>query len=311
MSAATAASASTAVAVDVIIPTTARAERGAMLRRAVRSVRRATQRPVRIIAVVNGGHADAGLCVWLQRQQDVLVVHEARPSAPHALMIGRRHVSAPFFATLDDDDEFLDGALDRRLAVMAQRPTAAVVVTNGYRHAGADRTLLAHLGRVEDDPLGTLFEANWLTADNALYRSAAVTVADLDDYHPHAIWTWLAYKLCLAGRKVAVLDAPTCRIHDTPGSLSKSRTYADAHLPLYRRMLARKPPPAVRRIVLRRMGAEWHAQSDRALAEGRRLHALACHLRSLALPGGLRYLPYTRRLLPGWPKAIGAAAGAR
>jgi hypothetical protein len=68
-------------------------------------------------------------------------------------------------------------------------------------------------------------------------------------------------------------------------------------------MLAANPPPAVVRLIKRRIQAAWHDQCTDAMAEGQRLEALRCHVNSLAA-GGLRYFSFGRRLLPGWPKRM-------
>jgi glycosyltransferase involved in cell wall biosynthesis len=290
--------------VDVIIPTTGSPARAASIRRAVASIRAATSRPVRIIAVVNGGKEDPGIVDWLRQEPGVLVILDARPSLPHALLKGREAVSAPYFATLDDDDEYLPGALDRRIAALEQAPGAALVVTNGYRHArGRDDAYYNHLPRVATDPLSALFEANWLNSGNALYRTGMVTAADFADHYPYAEWTWLAFRLALRGAAIAVDHTPGFRIHDTPDSLSKSTAYFQAYLDLYDRMLSLRPPLAIRKLIHRRRSATWHDYSVKALQINRRADAWKCHLRCLALPGGLRYVSYTRRLLPGWPAA--------
>lgn len=295
-------------AVDVIIPTTASSSRAMTLRRAIGTVRASTSRRVRIIAVMNGPGIERAVADWLRQQPDVLCLQNETPSLPLALLMGRQHVTAPYFCTLDDDDEYLPGALDLRLsameAAMSGSPDASVVVTNGYRSAGGkDENFYDHLDRVATDPLRALFESNWLNSGNALYRTAAVTVDDFADYNAYAEWTWLAYRLALRGAAIVTVNEPTFRIHDTPGSLSKSAAYANAYLSLYERMLTLRPPRAIRRLVLRRVSASWHDFSVSALHGRAVLDAWKCHLRSLRLPGGMRYLSYTRRLIPGWPGA--------
>ena len=109
------------------------------------------------------------------------------------------------------------------------------------------------------------------------------------------------FKLALAGKRILAINQPTFRIHDTQGSLSKSAAYHDAYQILFRRMLDLDPPMDVVRHIKVRMSADWHARSVRALLRGDRLNATASHLRSLMLPDGLRYLAFTRRLIPGWP----------
>lgn len=289
-------------AVDIIIPTTAIAARASLLKRAIASIRNASLQSVRIVVVVNGGRNDRALTDWLLEQFDVHCRFEPTASLPHALLRGRECVTAPFFGTLDDDDEYLEGAIDLRLAAIARCKESALVVTNGYRHAnGVDEIVYSNLSPVSTDPLTALFAANWLNSANALYRSSDVQVEDFRDHNAYAEWTWLAFKLALKGSRICVVDKPSFRIHDTPGSLSKSERYALAYMSLYHRMLGLCPPARVRRLIHRRMSAAWHDFSVRALVEHNKTKAWTCHMRSLVLSGGMAYLPYTRRLLPGWP----------
>ncbi len=60
-------------------------------------------------------------------------------------------------------------------------------------------------------------------------------------------------------------------------------------------------PADIVTLIRRRMGSSWHDQSVLALRAGQRLKALRLHVRSLAQPGGTRYLSYSRYLIPGWP----------
>lgn len=278
-------------------------ERGALLRRAVASVRCSSSRPVAIIVVVNGSRSDPAVVDWLRDQPDVQLEIVAQPSLPNALLRGRQLVATPYFSTLDDDDEYLGHAIDLRLGIM-QETGADVVVTNGFRRgAGIDELSYPSLLGVPENPLEALFRMTWLHNGNALYRSDSVGPEFFANHHAYAEWTWLAYNLALTGKRIAVSEAPTFLYHDTPGSLSKSAVYRTAYLSLYERMLQANPPPAIIRHIRHRIQAEWHDQSWHALAEGRRLEALRCHVHSLAA-GGLRYFSFGRRLFPGWPQRI-------
>lgn len=272
------------------------AERAALLRRAIVSVRASSAGPVRIIAVVNGGRADPAVCDWLAAQPDVVLDHVAAASAPGAVLKGRNRVHSGFFATLDDDDEYLPGTMDRRIALLRADPQADLLISNAYRCCeGVDRLFHERLSEVQADPLTCVMRANWLTSGNALYRTAAVGLAYFQDFHPYAEWTWLAFRLALNGKRIAILDEPACRHHDTAASLSKSQGYAQSYLPLFKRMLEGAPPPAVVRMIRRKIAATCHDASVAALGDGRRLEAWRQHWHSLT-SGGLQYLPYTRYL---------------
>jgi hypothetical protein len=278
-------------------------ERAELVQRAVLSVRRSSALPVTIIVVVNGNRSDPGLVAWLREQHDVQLEILAQPSLPHALLRGRELVRTPYFSTLDDDDEYLGNAIDLRLEAIRESG-ADLVVTNGFRYcSGTIERSYDTLEKVSANPLEELFRTTWLHNGNALYRSDSVGREFFADHHAYAEWTWLAYRLALTGKRIAVLETPTFIYYDTPGSLSKSAAYRAAYISLYRKMLEANPPPAVVRCIKRRIQAGWHDLSCDALDHGRRLEALRCHVRSLAA-GGVRYFSFGRRLLPGWPKGM-------
>lgn len=286
--------------VTVIVPTTAQRSRFSEIQRCVASIRASSVNPIHIIAVVNGARHDSEVCAWIKAQPDVQFEYAEMPSAPNAVLVGRKLVATPYFSTLDDDDEYLAGATDLKLGVLDASPDADLVVTNAYRRCGADEAVLySHLDSVPDQPLASLFHANWLTNGNALFRTATIPVSFFNDFRPYAEWTWLAYKLSLAGKRVASILVPTFRVNVTEGSLSSSDAYVDHYLPLYRSMLALNPPPAIAALVRRKMSAAWHLQSARELQRKKWGAAVQSHLRSLFLPGGLRYLSYSARLLLG------------
>jgi len=284
--------------VTVIVPTTAQLSRRMEIERCLASIRASSAQPVRIIVVVNGQRYDEGVCDWLRAQADVRYAYAELPSAPNAVWEGRRMVDTPYFSMVDDDDEYLPGATDLKLEALRAQPQADLVVTNAYRRfEGVDALLYNHLARVRREPLAMLFEANWLTNGNALYRTDSVGPAYFADYQPYAEWTWLAFKLSLDGKQVATIEQPTFRVHVTGGSLSQSDAYFEFYLSLYQQMLAAGPPPAIERRIRRHLSGAQHDHSVRALGRGRWREALGWHWRSLRQPGGLQYLSYTRHFL--------------
>lgn len=289
--------------VTTIIPTMALAERSSALIRSIESVRRSSSGPIQIIVVVNGGRADPHLCQWLRVQPNLELKFSVPASLPKALFCGRELVCTPYFSTLDDDDELLEGAMELRLAAMCSGALADVVVTNSYTHKNNMDTLTYdRFAEVSEAPLHSLFRIPWLHNGNALYRSASVQSEYFRDIHQYCEWTWLAFQLALDRKRVVALDIPTFRYYDTPGSLSKSDEYKAAYANLFQRMLSRQPPADVVALIRKRIGAFQHDESVRALIQGNIRLAIRSHLRSLLMPDGHRYLSYTRRLLPGWPK---------
>lgn len=291
--------------VSTIVATMAAANRATSLKRAIASIRSSSSGAIRIIVVVNGNRRDAALCDWLGAQSDVRLEFLPTPSLPDAILRGRELVETPFFSTLDDDDEYIEGSLDRRLSVMDTPDRPDIVVSNGYQHSGGIHTLTyENMDGVMTHPLQFLLHTKpWLQSCNGLYRSASIGPDFFKDHHAYAEWTWLAFRLAMAGKKISVLDEPVYICHDTPASLSKSAAYEQAYMSLFHRMLALKPPADVVALIHRKMSAHWHQLSADALRRGEWREALQCHLKSLFLDGGLRYLSYSRRLLPGWPNA--------
>ena len=138
---------------------------------------------------------------------------------------------------------------------------------------------------------------NWLHNGNALYRTASVTPLYFEDYHQYLEWTWLAFRLSLDGKKVAVLDIPTFRYNNSAESLSKSEAFTASGVPLFQRMVELRPPAHIVQLIQRKMGSAYHDASDAALHAGNRRLAWRYHWQSLALSGGWKYLTFTKNFL--------------
>jgi hypothetical protein len=285
-------------AVTAIVPTLADRPRHASLLRAIGSLRDAAlDTPLTVTAVVNGHrYAPEVLADLTKASVNVVRIEEA--SLPAALRAGRRSVQTAFFCFLDDDDEYLPAAIDRRMQALAGAPECALVATNGFRHDGHDdRRALDFLASVPTDPLAALFDENWLPSCGALFRSEAVGAEFFDDPHAYLEWTWLAFRLASSGRRVAVLDEPTFRIHDSPSSLSKSPAYIASHASLYRRMLELPVPLNVRRTIEQRLAIALSRTSLHHLERDELSAAWRCHVATLRTPGGWRYCSQTLRLV--------------
>ena len=138
------------------------------------------------------------------------------------LFEGRKAVQSPYFCFLDDDDEYLAGAIDRRVEVMIDG-RLDVVASNGYRHSnGTDVPAFERLGEVQQDPLKALMTENWLASCGGLFRTESVGPEFFEDMHYPMEWTWLAFRLAVAQMRIGVIDEPTYRIFDSPVSASKS-----------------------------------------------------------------------------------------
>jgi hypothetical protein len=289
-------SASMSCLVTAIIPTLASPARMPLLARAVASLG-ANEASVRVLCVVNGSlHAEDAT----QRlaSMGAETIYNEPPSAPLASLAGRRAVDTPFYCFVDDDDEYLPGAIDHRLAVLSGNARAALVASNGYRCVdGRDSLALLHLADVPADPLAALFRENWLPSCGAVFRASAIDAGYFERPHPYFEWTWLAFRIAVAGMPVAVLDRPTFRIHDTPSSLSKSKAYRASDVALYRRMMQSPLPVPVRRMIRERLATALARDSVERLRENELRAAWQSHLQTLRMPGGWRYCSQTLRLV--------------
>jgi hypothetical protein len=288
----------TPASVTAIVPTLADTQRGESLLRAVARLRGAASvADLTVAVVVNGNRSDAGVVRSLE-QPGVVILRVAEASLPGALLAGRRSVASDYFCFLDDDDEYLPDAIDRRIAVLEDLPGCAMVTTNGYRcRDGVDTTVLSNLASVPEDPISALFRENWLPSCAGLFRTAAVSAELFEEPHAYLEWTWLAFRIASRGLDVAVLDAPTFRIHDSASSLSKSPAYRSSHIALYRRMLAMAVRTDIREAIRRRLASALSAESVARLDENRLAEAWKLHLEALACPGGWRRGSQTLRLV--------------
>lgn len=290
-------STATQTPVSIIIPTTCERARWESLQRAIAGVLSQQGVEAQVIAVVNGKRYDAACLTALREKEGVTVLYRETGSAPLAQAAGREAVNTPFFAFLDDDDEYLPGALAVRLAPLLAEPNLDFVVTDGYRRRGGrEERAIGDRGAITADPIGALCERNWMASCAGLFRTSTVTPRYFADPAPYMEWTYLAFRLtaCL---KMRWLATPTYRIHDSPVSLSKTDAYLRSELDILQRVLALPLAPRARRAVRRKLGRACHAFAEKSRRHGSRSAAWRFHFDSLRQPGGWRYLPYSRKLL--------------
>jgi glycosyltransferase involved in cell wall biosynthesis len=284
--------------VAVIIPTTCEKKRWKALERAMDGVLAQEGVEARLIVVVNGTRYDPEAFEQLRAREGerLTVLYRAQGSAPLAQLAGREIVDTPFFAFLDDDDEYLPGALATRIAPLLADPGLDFVVTNGVRDTGAgDGPTVPETSAIQADPLLALARRNWIASCGGLFRTSSIGPGYFTDPAPYMEWTFLAFRL-LVQHRMRFLDVPTYRLHDSPGSLSKSSAYLHSEAEVLDRVLALPLPAAVRRVVRRKLGNALHAAAELHLRDGQRQRAWDAHLASLRQPGGWRYLLYSRKL---------------
>lgn len=291
--------------ITVITATTLAPDRLATLERAMATVLgQETPETGRIIPllVVNGDRFDAdALAAWRARD-DVRVEYLPRGSLPGALIHGRGCVDTEFFSFLDDDDEYLPGTLAARAAVLDADPELDVAVSNGIMSRPDGETLATQRYDLHDrDALIGLATENWLLSAAGLFRRSTVDADFWSETDQYLEWTAVAFRLALR-RRVRLLREPGFRIHDTPGSLSKSSGFIRTRYQVLAELLTEhreEMPKAAWRVWSAKLGDELHCLAEILYGNGEWRAAWGYHLRSLARIGGARFLAFSRHLL--WP----------
>lgn len=270
------------------------------LLRAIASVRAGNASSIEILIVVNGDQYSQSLVDLLGNRGDLSLARLSRASLPGALYAGRKAVRSQFFAFLDDDDEYLPGAIDKRIAILSSDPKAGLVASNGFRVSGGRETLaLNALNDVESDPLAAVLKENWLASCGGLYRTERIPTVLFEDMPQYLEWTWLAFRIVSIGEAVRILPEPTFRIHDTPESESKSEAYMLSHVEVIDRMMRTTRRADILAMLGRMQSTALNCASNHYRKNGLLREAWRAHLRSLRQPGGLRYVTYTRHLIFG------------
>lgn len=285
-------------AVSIIIPTTCVTARRDMLWRAIRSILDQDWEWIEVIVVVNGSQFDQAVFDELGANSKLRIIHQAQPNVALAQRRGRLEISSPFFGFLDDDDEYLPGAIRSRLEPMLADQSIDAVVTNGVRRTGSQERLnFVEFDSAKEDPLYALVSCNWLASCGGLFRTASIDEKYFDGQTKYNEWTLLAIRMASDRKNILFLDQPTYRIHVTPGSVSASNEYQMDTASFLEAVLRRPLPSKVRRGIRRKLSATYHDLAEFNRATGRIREARRYHLRSLVLPGGLRYLAYSRKLV--------------
>ena len=181
---------------------------------------------------------------------------------------------------------------------MSGQDAPDAVITNGIiRNAAGERFSIPDPAAVEQDPLGALMEANWLLPGAALFRAGAIGEDVFADTPRFLEWTYIA--LLLASRhRIALLPESTIVHYEGHAfSVDRSRECALGRPLAFEAALQLDLPRAVKRRLRTKRSAAWHTAAQAARLASDPAAAWAAHLRSLAGPGGWRYVSYTRYLL--------------
>jgi len=291
-------------AVTIIIPTRGLPARASHILRAIDSVLQQQDVTALPLVIINGTQAESTLVRTLRTRADIRLAELPVANLPAALAAGRRLVTTPLFAELDDDDVLLPNALALRLRLLEDDPTLVAVVSNGIlRGAGADRPAIEDTARAAADPLLALCSETWLSPGAGLFRTAGVP-ADLFDRMPQFLeWTYLAVQLA-STRRVAFLPQATFIRHlDTPQGVWNSAACMLGLPTAIQQLLTTALPLDLHRAFTRRLADACHGAAAAHLDEGRWREALTWHLRCLRSGSGWRYWPFMRNLLLGLMRA--------
>lgn len=285
--------------ITVIIPTIGDERRRETIWRTIESAGARSGARTRVLVVVNGKRFSQSLLDDLRASPLAECLYVEQGSLPLALQTGREAVRSPFFAFIDDDDEFLPGGLQHRLDVLQGRPDAAFLISQGWFHTeGRDEPQTSlDAAAIHADPLGCLLRENWLaTSASGLYRSAQISAEDFSEMPSYLEWSYLGFRLA-SHHPFVFIDEPTYRRHDVPGSVSKSLNFRKGMVEALGRILALPLPPAIFQALCFKRASAMHDLSVLALENGDRREAWRQHLLTLRQRGGLRFLSYTRHLL--------------
>ena len=296
--------------ITIIIPTACEARRASRLHRALDSVVAQEGVDVHPVVVVNGSRVDESLCASIVARTGVTVLRRDEANVSAARRAGMRLVDGAYFGFLDDDDEFLPGALHTRAEHLDRDGAVDVVFTNGrVRTQEGDEPMVPAGQALDVRPVETFLEANWFASCGCLFRAARVDASHFETRHVYFEWSDLFFRLVAANRRFAYVDAITFRKYeDHPVSMSRSDASRLAYPAFLAELVERPLPRTVRAALEQRFRRALHDASLLCLTRGNLRGAAGYHAWCL-MNGGWRYAPYTRKIVAaGWRRLVAGAA---
>jgi glycosyltransferase involved in cell wall biosynthesis len=285
-------------AVSIIIPTLGLRERAASLRAAIASALEQTGVSPTVIVVLNGSRRDPEVERELRDNVRVTLVMRDARGIPAALAAGRAVVRTPWFATLDDDDLYLPGALLLRVRALESRPECAAAITNGYIRTGM-RDVLHVQGthRIDADPVRAMLDGNWCLPGSWVCRTAMVGADVFDDMPKHLECTYFALRIATE-HPIVWMDVPTVVYNvGSPAADSQTRAFVLGQVRALRRIIQLDLPDDVRHAYRMRIACAYHSAAEHERKSGALLAACRWHIGSLLQPAGWRYALFTRHLV--------------
>lgn len=285
-------------AVTVIVPTLGLRERAASLRTAIRSALDQPGVATTVLVILNGTRRDPEVERELRDNVRVTLVVRDAPGLPAALAAGRALVRTPWFATLDDDDLYLPGALQLRVRALEERPECAAAITNGYRRSENRDTLhVSGEHRIHADPVRAMLDRNWCLPGSWLCRSSMVGADVFEAMPSYLECTYLALRLASV-HPIVWIDTPTVVYNvGSPQAESLSRAYVLGQVSALRRIVELDLPEDVRAAFRARIAGAYHAAADHERKAGALREACRWHFASMLQRSGWRYASFTRHLV--------------
>lgn len=286
--------------VSVIIPTMCESSRSSLLRRAIQSIASQPGVSLEVLIVINGNKFDRQLVEDLKNDDRLSVIYLEEANVSSARHEGVRHVTSNYFCFLDDDDEFLPGALNKRVSLFIEHHDVDVVVTNGFEHRNGEDTPLVAPGSAIDilkNPGECFLSRNWFASPAALFKTSTIKSDFFNFNYKYFEWTYLFFLLLSENKNIHYDEAFSYRKYeDNPLSVSKSIEYSLGY-PNFLSSLKQLPlSPNIKRIIHGKYITALNSQSNLELKRGFIARAWISHIKCI-LSGGWQYIPFTRHLL--------------
>jgi glycosyltransferase involved in cell wall biosynthesis len=288
--------------ISVIVPTTCEQKRADQIQRAIQSIEQQQGARIEILIIVNGDQYDTDLLLKLKNNPSLRIIQLANGNVSAARYQGVLESTAEFFCFLDDDDEFLPGAMAKRVSLFAHESGADIVVTNGYLHKHGDKLLVpAGLSESINTTPATMFLAtNWFASPSCSFRRKSIEQSLFDLRYKFFEWTYLFFLLLSKGKRFHFDESLTYRIHqDNPLSVSKTIEYFDAYPDFLLKLKLLPLEPSIQKALAKKYVIALNSLSNLHLKQRDVKNAWAFHIKCL-MSGGFGYLPYTRHLVLPW-----------
>lgn len=286
--------------ITVIIPTSCESSRANFLNRSIKSTEIQQGVQLEILLVCNGNKQDEDLMNALKSTYSLKIVRLEEGNVSKARYEGLRNSNGEYFCFLDDDDEFLEGSLSRRLEIFQSNPKYDVVVTNGLLHTSdGDEQLVSETiaSKINSNPSLTFLEQNWFASPASMFKRSTVRLDVFNFQFKYFEWTYLFFSLISLKRSFIFDNTQTYRKYeDHPLSVSKTIEYNLAYPDFLQTLKQLNLNEAVKASIHTKYIA-LNSKSNILRQQHKYFEAWKAHLLCLA-NGGFKYIPYTRHLLP-------------